>query len=73
MTTINPEIKRRISQSKEFISGNNLSETELQAELTGLVLFTLLNQTNDMNHSEEGTNNYLRKNTENNTKNNYEK
>ena len=67
MTRLNHEIKSRIRSSFEFISGNNLNETELQAELTGLALFTIDNYTRSILVIDaEGTNNYYRKQPENN-------
>lgn len=64
---LNNEIKDRINSSFQFISGNNLNETELQAELTGLVLFCLNNHKNSLSMIDAyETNNYYRKQSENN-------
>ena len=43
MTKLNNEIKSRIRSSFEFISGNNLNETELLGGAQGLALFTIDN------------------------------
>lgn len=62
MTKLNNEIKSRIRSSFEFISGNNLNETELQAELTGLALFTIDNFKSSLTDvNPEETNIYYRK------------
>lgn len=69
MTKLNNEIKSRIRSSFEFISGNNLNETELQAELTGLALFAIDNFKSSLTDvNPEETNIYYRK-----QENNYEK
>ena len=69
MTKLNREIKDRISSAFEFISGNNLNETELQAELTGLALFTIDNFKSSLaDVNPDDTNIYYRK-----QENNYEK
>lgn len=69
MTKLNNEIKSRIRSSFEFISGNNLNETELKAELTGLALFTIDNFKSSLaDVNPEETNIYYRK-----QENNYEK
>jgi len=69
MTKLNREIKDRISNAFEFISGNNLNETELQAELTGLALFTIDNFKSSLaDVNPEESNIYYRK-----QENNYEK
>ena len=67
MTKLNHEIKSRIRSSFEFISGNNLNETELQAELTGLALFTIDNFKSSLaDVNPEESNIYYRKQPENN-------
>ena len=67
MTKLNHEIKSRIRSSFEFISGNNLNETELQAELTGLALFTIDNFKSSLaDVSPEESNIYYRRQPENN-------
>lgn len=69
MTKLNNEIKSRIRSSFEFISGNNLNETELQAELTGLTIFAIDNFKSSLTDvNPEETNIYYRK-----QENNYEK
>ena len=67
MTKLNNEIKSRIRSSFEFISGNNLNETELQAELTGLALFTIDNFSRSLAVVDaDDSNKYYRKQQENN-------
>jgi len=69
MIKLNPEVKDRINKSFEFIYSNNLNETELQAELTGLALFCIENFRSSLCITDiEHTQGYLRK-----RENNYEK
>lgn len=67
MTKLNKETKDRISSAYEFIKGNNLNDLELQAELTGLVIFSIDNYRESLSIIDGNeTNNYYRKQTENN-------